>query len=104
METCNAVDNIISSVRSSNLNYSFQEPPYTLYLTIRKTEVKRNHASGGQQSGQQVEKHDVEALKLENLSLKSCIHDLEEKLNASENSMKQAQLGVPHSEIQVELD
>ena len=83
MVTCNAVDNIISSVRSSNLNYSFQETPYSLYLTIRKTEVKRNHASGGQQSGQQVEKHDVEALKLKNLSLKSCIHDLEEKLQFS---------------------
>ena len=55
-----------------------------MYLTIRKTKVKRDHASGCQQDV----KHDVGALEIENLSLKSCIHDLEEKLDAYENIME----------------
>ena len=101
MATSNALDNIISSVRSSNLNYSFQETPFSLYLTIRKTEVvKREHASCSEQSGQQDTKHDVEAIKQENLSLKSCIHDLEEKLDASENNMKKLEGKVAKSEAE----
>ena len=99
MATCNALDNIISSVRYSNLNYSYQETPFSLYLTIRKTKVKRNH--GGEQSGQQDVKHDVVALEQENSSLKSCIHDLKEKLDASENNMKKLEAKVATSEAEV---
>ena len=72
-----------------------------MYLTIRKTEVvKRDHASGVEQSGQHDTKHDVEALKQENLSLKSCIHDLEEKLDASGNNMKRLEGKVASSEAE----
>ena len=97
MATCNALDNIISSVRSSNLNYSYQETPFSLYITIRKTKVKRVHASGDHQSGQQDFKHNVE---LENLSLKSCIRDLEEKIDAYENNLKKLEGKVTSSEAE----
>ena len=97
MATCNALDNIISSVRSSNLNYSYQETPFSLYITIRKTKVKRVHASGDHQSSQQDFKHNVE---LENLSLKSCIRDLEEKIDAYENNLKKLEGKVTSSEAE----
>ena len=36
----NSCDFIINSVRNSALNFSSQETPYSLYLTIRKSFVK----------------------------------------------------------------
>ena len=42
----------------------------------------------------------MEALKQENLSLKSSIHDLEEKLDASENNMKRLEGKVTSSEAE----
>ena len=82
MTTLNALDHIISSVRSSELNYSYQETPFSLYLTIRKTKIKKHEASGFKSS-----QTDVKALKEENLSLKGCISDLQDKLDASKHTM-----------------
>ena len=78
MATYNSLDHIISSVRSSNLNFTYQETPFSLYLTIRKTSIKK-HQSNGSESSQM---GDVVALETENLVLKSCIRDLEGKLSA----------------------
>ena len=72
MATYNSLDHIISSVRSSNLNFTYQETPFSLYLTIRKTSIKK-HQSNGSESSQM---GDVVALEAENLVLKSCIRDL----------------------------
>ena len=42
----NSCEHIISSVRESQLNYSMQETPYSLYLTVRKTFARSSTAFG----------------------------------------------------------
>ena len=47
MTTTNISDscaNILNSIRSSALNYSFQETPYSMYVTIRKSWSKQNQS------------------------------------------------------------
>ena len=34
-------DLVIESVRASSLNYNLQETPYSIYLSIRKSSLKR---------------------------------------------------------------
>ena len=46
----NYCENILSSVRSSNLNYSCQETPFSIYLTIRKSWSKQTKYSVNQLS------------------------------------------------------
>ena len=87
MATSNSLDRIIKSVRSSNLNFAYQETPFSLYLTIRKTVVKNNQSSS-LQSSQENCQHDVEALERENLSLKKSVCELEDKLSASKETTK----------------
>ena len=76
---------IINSVRLSNLNFSYQETPYFIYLTIRKTQVKNNiHAGSFQTNGSQENVlRDKEVLEKENMSLKHSMCELKESLNTS---------------------
>ena len=76
---------IINSVRLSNLNFSYQETPYFIYLTIRKTQVKNNiHAGSFQTNGSQENVlRDKEVLEKENMSLKHCMCELKESLEIS---------------------
>ena len=75
MAISNSLDQIISSVyvRTSNLHFTYQETPFSLYLTIRKTTINKDQASvlQSRQMNVQQAQHDVEALKTENLSLKT---------------------------------
>ena len=81
-----AYDNIMNCVRSSNLNFACQETPYSLYLTIRKSKVKKTH----QQSSiiPVIENQEIEGLVKENLSLRESLQNLEGKLDASEDTTK----------------
>ena len=87
MAAINPLDRIINIVRLSNLNFAYQETPYSLYLTIRKTTVK-NHQASSVQSSQGNFHHDVETLERENLSLKRSNLELEDKLSASKETTK----------------
>ena len=42
LDVKNACDMVINSARDSFLNYSLQETPYSIYLTIRKTFIRSN--------------------------------------------------------------
>ena len=99
MATYNSLDRIISSVRSSNLNFTYQETPFSLYLTIRKTSIKK-HQSNGSESSQMGVRHDVVALEEENLVLKSYIRDLEGKLSAFKDTMETLEGKVAASEAE----
>ena len=83
-------DHILNSVRSSNLNFANQETPYSLYLTIRKTQIKTNHQSNSFQSNGSVGivQHGREVLEKENLIMKTRIRELEDKVNASRDTTK----------------
>ena len=87
MATFQSLDQIINCVRSSNLNFAYQETPYSLYMTIRKTNIK-NHQACSLQPSQVKSQYDVELMDRENLSLKNHIRELEAKLNASEDATK----------------
>ena len=98
-----ALDHIINSVRSSNFNFAYQETPYSLYLTIRKTEIKNNRQIGSSQSNASpvvIAQHDGEALAKENMLQKSNIRELEEKLNASLDSKNILEMKVATSEAE----
>ena len=75
----------MNCVRSSNLNFACQETPYSLYLTIRKSKVKKTHQ---QSSIPVIENQEIEGLVKENLSLKESLQNLEGKLDASEDTTK----------------
>ena len=51
--SCNSIINT-NSIRLSDLNYSFQETPFSIYLTIRKSIVRSKVASLDLSTSQQV--------------------------------------------------
>ena len=78
-------DRIMNCVRSSNLNFACQETPYSLYLTIRKSKVKNDNK---QSSSPVIGNYEVESLVKENLSLRERLRNLENKLDAFEDTNK----------------
>ena len=82
-------DRILNSVRSTNLNFSCQETPFSLYLTIRKSPVKIiNHADKPSAQANVVESVSdnlVKNLLEENIALKNDMKRLENELEASSN-------------------
>ena len=100
MAGCNTFDQIISSVRSSNLNYTYQETPFSLYMTVRKTQVKFSHTASSNPSSSSpvITQHDIETLTKENVFLKNSLLELESKLNASKEKTKVLEEKVATSE------
>ena len=85
MAAFHSLNQIIDCVRSSNLNFAYQETPFSLYLTIRKTNIK-NHQANSSQPIQVKSQKDVEALEKENSVLKNTVRELKDKLNTSEDN------------------
>ena len=84
-------DHIINCVRSSNLNFSYQETPFSLYFTIRKSHVKYNSYQDDITPpipSQTLDNPDIEGLMKENLTLKEKLLELEVKLDASEETTR----------------
>ena len=84
-------NHIINCVRSSNLNFSYQETPFSLYFTIRKLHVKYNSYQDDITPpipSQTLDNPDIEGLMKENLTLKEKLLELEVKLDASEETTK----------------
>ena len=100
MTAFHSLNQIINCVRSSNLNFAYQETPFSLYLTIRKTNVKNQQANSSQSTPVKSQ-NDVEALEKENLVLKNTIHELEDKLNTSEDNTKVLEEKVAGAEAEV---
>ena len=79
---------ILSAVRTCNLNYSCQETPFSIYLTIRKSLSKQQQVH---QSSQQLSEPVLQALlegkQNEIVSLKGEITELKTELKASEDNI-----------------
>ena len=84
MTMANACDIILNSVRSSNLNFACQETPFSIYLTIRKTQVKLLNPS----ISQPIERKDSRSLVDENSTLKEKIQRLMKEIEASKDDTK----------------
>ena len=89
---------IINCVRSSNLNFATQETPYSLYLTIRKSKVKKNNQ---QSSILMSDNQEVEGLVKENSSLKENFQNLKRNLDASEDNTKMLEEKLASAEAKV---
>ena len=80
----NCCDFVLNSVRNSYLNYSVQETPYSVYLTIRKS-FANNKISPG--TGQTLPLNNNQKSVVENRNiLKKEIENLKIRLKASEDS------------------
>ena len=84
-------DEILNSVRSTNLNFSCQETPFSLYLTIRKSLVKFNHAYKPPAQANVVDNDNASdnlIIVEENIALKNNLKRLENELEISRNISK----------------
>ena len=81
-------DLIMNSVRSSQLNFACQETPFSIYITITKSQHRKavglEHAVGKNLA--------IAVLQEENLLLKQTIADLETMLKDSDDKVKQAEI------------
>ena len=99
-------DQIINSVRSSNLNFAHYETPFSIYLTIRKSQVKKYHH---QEQGLQPCSSEVSASSIsrqneklvKETSFKESIRELQCKLYASEERVKVSEEKVASAEAKV---
>ena len=75
---------ILKSIRSSNLNYSCTETPYSLYITVRKSWSRQHHPP--QVAHQQLSEHGPQDLEVkeneEMLSLRTMLEDVKAQLKA----------------------
>ena len=95
-------DEILNSVRSTNLNFSCQETPFSLYLTIRKSLVKFNHAQKPPaQTNVNASTSDYLNIVEENIALKNNLKSLENELDASTNIVKilESKVGVAEATL-----
>ena len=84
-------EQILSSVRCSNLNFSSTETPYSLYLTIRKSIPKNFHprecssqASKGVLSAAVcVDNSDLKATEQENQQLKKLLSEAKDQVTVT---------------------
>ena len=88
-------DQIINSVRTSNLNFAHYETPFSIYLTIRKSQVKNYHhheqglhPCSSEVSASSIGRQNAELVK--ETSFKESIRDLEGKLDDSEAEVLKA--------------
>ena len=97
---------ILSSVRSSNLNFSCQETPFSIYLTIRKSPIKFHHVSEALTQGlapvqNAVIDNLVKTTVDENTALKNVLEELETELEASKNIAKTLEAKIDSAEAKV---
>ena len=78
----NLVDKILYSVRSSNLNYTCQETPYSVYLTIRKSWRKHQGVQQLDEPPQQL----PQSLYMEVNDLRGELDDLKVRLQTSKHA------------------
>ena len=111
----NSCYRICESVRTSNLNFSYTETPYSLYFTIRKSLVKLNNpiSSSNQVFGRTTdaekshssnhEENDdlVISVRKENVKLKERLNAMQSNLDASEDMANrfEAELGLLHDKL-----
>ena len=83
--TFSVCDEIISNLRSSNLNFSYQETPFSLYVTVRKTLVKYQHQNQNTSNLTKtaLSKSESTSLEEENMALKSKLKKLESEVESS---------------------
>ena len=73
-ESC---DQIIHSVRTANLNFAYQETPFSIYITVRKTVTKLQQGQQSLPSNRTAAADDLtKALEEENTALKTKLKDL----------------------------
>ena len=96
-------DKIIGAVRSSGLNFSYQETPFSMYFTIRKSIVKIKNSQEEHETFPDNENSEaeLEALKSDYYKLKldyeDAIKDAEAKY--SENLIQESQIKNLHEKL-----
>ena len=85
----NSCFSIINSVRSSPLNFSIQETPFSLYLTVRKSIAK---CANREECLTKSEPQESKPVENENAILKSEIEDLRDQLEVTEAKAEQRKL------------
>ena len=87
----NSCDFVIRSVRDSFLNYSIQETPYSLYLTIRKSKVKDSphQIFSGLQKNRVHEEKKVQDLQIKLKSLEDSNRILQENYEEATNDSEE---------------
>ena len=90
----NSCFSVLDTIRSSNLNYSIQETPYSIFLTLRKSLIKSPNlpVPGVRSSTQQLVQDTtlVSNLQEENLSLKRRCQFLENSNEVLKNNLEEA--------------
>ena len=101
-----STNQIINSVRSSNLNFAHYETPFSIYLTIRKSKVKNYHhhekglhPCSSEVSASSIGRQNEELVK--ETSFKESIRDLQGKLDDSEERAKVSEEKVASAEAEV---
>ena len=74
---------ILNSVRNSNLNFSCQETPFSIYLTVRKSWNRKVC-----ETGHHVSEPNSDLILSENLSLKAELADVKAQLKISKENLK----------------
>ena len=89
---------ILNSVRSSNLNYSCQETPFSIYLTVRKSLVNKCMSI---ESGHQASEENLEITLSENILLKAELAEAKAELNISKNITSELEKKIAAAESEV---
>ena len=75
---------ILNSVRNSKLNFSCQETPFSIYLTVRKSWNRKVC-----ETGHQVNEPNSDLVLSENLSQKAELDDVKAQLKISKDNTKE---------------
>ena len=96
---------IIDGVRSSNLNFSLQETPFSLYVTIRKSYYNtRNYSNRHNQSEPLLDSSkEIDALKAKYKLLEEALESLKEKYEdeINENETNQKTISALKNQVEV---
>ena len=93
----NSCAKILSSVRNSNLNYSSQETPFSIYMTVRKSWNRKSIESRLSDYSEP----SSEIVLRENLVLKAELADLKTQLEISKNITSEIETKMAAAESEV---
>ena len=94
MDTNSAVNVIVSTVKSSNLNFLIQESPFSLQITLRKTFIKNKNGTTLQPFRENnntcefEQKVQIEKLQQENSALHDSVKHLETDLSETRDTLQ----------------
>ena len=107
----NSVNVILNTVRDTSLNYSVQETPYSVYLSIRKSFSKGSESSQSKDVSETKTKNEIEILEKKlkvaedaYLNLKNLYEEAVNECESSANKIKNLESEIIHFEEVYKLD